>query len=126
MKRFADLNDAQKKEAIEHCLGSILEAIVSGRFKLDDARNKNNAQAVIEAEISKAAEIPAEEAKAGPREIAIGLLMQSSFIDSDGQPRAMRDELLELSGADAEESWFVEPKDKIVKLESFRKVHNGR
>ena len=57
MKRFDELNEQQQKIAEEKALVSLLQAILSGAVRFNDALNHDNLQARIDAACEKAEQV---------------------------------------------------------------------
>lgn len=54
MKRFEELTDAQQNAAVTKCINDLLEAIMEGALRFNDAENHDDLQARIDAAGEKA------------------------------------------------------------------------
>lgn len=54
MKKFCELTAAQQEQAVAYCAGKVLDAIVTGGLRFNDALNHDDLQARIDAAGEKA------------------------------------------------------------------------
>lgn len=120
MKRYDDLTDDQKEQAVNQALNDLLTEICSG-LRYNDEVNGDNLQAMIDAAIGAADRMRTPwfaheyilEAKFRP--------FKGHIADDDGL-YPVRSQLTSIARSTAEEAFYPEPSDAVIRLTEHEKT----
>lgn len=107
MKAWAELTPEQQKRAINGLTTELLRDIVEGGIHFNDAANRDNFQATIDAamEMANANHTPW---------FAHEYVMDATFTDDDGKVKSVRETIENMAKISAEDSLYAEPGENII------------
>ena len=98
MRRFEDLTEEEQTEAVDRCLIGLVEAVIEGALRFNDKLNGDALQARIDKAMKQAEK------------------MQTPWFTGEYVLEAARDELRSMACADAEDAYYPEATEKVVRL----------
>ena len=119
MKRFEELTQEQKDEAVETFTGELLEAIVGGLIRFDDEKNGDTFQAAIDLATAKASEMQTPW-------FAGEYVMDARFYPGDGHIveddglYPVSNHIRGMATVDAEDAFYLEDGETAIALRSLR------
>lgn len=109
MKTYEQLDSTQQAIAVEKCLNLLLNGILEGFPRFNDAMNGDNLQAAIDAAIAEAEE------KQIPW-FARQFIMSAEYTMDGCSNETVGEVLRGMAQCDAEDSFYPEPHERIIQL----------